>query len=101
MALQEKLDEFKKQQEKCQSTLVRHAASTKPKPAYKAVTAAPLLNATPPTPTVKFSSDIPRLQHIYRIQKSPVGAQIKRVIDLLMEVQTQMSLSCVVVILYV
>ncbi|KAG5040688.1 hypothetical protein JHK85_013164 [Glycine max] len=36
-------------------------------------------------PTVKFSNDTERLQHINSICKALVGAQMKRVIDLLLE----------------
>lgn len=39
-----------------------------------------------PPDGAKFSSDTERLQLINSIRKSPVGAQIKRVIDLLFEV---------------
>lgn len=74
MALQGKLDRFKKQQEKCQSNLASIAAS-------KTASATP----TPPV-AVKFSNDTERLQHINSIRKAPVGAQMKRVIDLLFEV---------------
>ncbi|KAJ6712436.1 TRANSCRIPTION INITIATION FACTOR IIE BETA SUBUNIT [Salix purpurea] len=70
MALQEQLDRFKKQQEKCQSTLT---------------TAPPSTSARAPAPPVKFSNDTERLQHINSIRKAPAGAQIKRVIDLLLE----------------
>lgn len=80
-SLQESLDKFKKQQEKCQSTLTSIAKqklkSTPPK-------SAPSL-ASSPSPPVKFSNDTERLQHINSIRKAPVGAQIKRVIDLLLE----------------
>ncbi|XVF52856.1 hypothetical protein PTKIN_Ptkin05aG0052200 [Pterospermum kingtungense] len=70
MALQEKLDSFKKQQEKCQSMLSKSASS----------------RATARTPApLKFSSDTERLQHINSIRKAPVGAQMKRVIDLLFQ----------------
>ncbi|POO00662.1 TFIIE transcription factor, partial [Trema orientale] len=91
MALQDKLDRFKKQQEKCQSTLTSIAAaaasSTKPRPAQRFTPAAvpPAASAKPPAPAVKFSNDTERLQHINTIRKSPAGAQIKRVIDLLFE----------------
>ncbi|XP_050253048.1 uncharacterized protein LOC126699336 [Quercus robur] len=85
MALQEKLDRFKKQQEKCQSTLTSIAASNKatthksvPVPAASSV-------ARAPGPAVKFSNDTERLQHINSIRKAPVGAQMKRVINLLLE----------------
>uniref|UniRef100_A0A2N9EQG9 TFIIE beta domain-containing protein n=1 Tax=Fagus sylvatica TaxID=28930 RepID=A0A2N9EQG9_FAGSY len=85
MALQEKLDRFKKQQEKCQSTLTSIAASNKATShKFTPVAAAPSV-ARAPAPAVKFSNDTERLQHINSIRKSPVGAQIKRVINLLLE----------------
>ncbi|KAF2297770.1 hypothetical protein GH714_002680 [Hevea brasiliensis] len=90
MALQEKLNRFKKQQEKCQSTRTSIAAKAGPtksasvqKSAFVAVS--PLTNPRTPGPPVKFSNDTERLQHINSIRKAPVGAQIKRVIDLLLE----------------
>ncbi|KVI10902.1 Transcription factor TFIIE beta subunit, DNA-binding domain-containing protein [Cynara cardunculus var. scolymus] len=89
-SLQESLNRFKKQQEKCQSTLKSIAGSktttktTAPPP--RAVPASTL--AKSPLPAVKFSNDTERLQHINNIRKSPVGAQIKRVIDLLFELYT-------------
>ncbi|KAK9994983.1 hypothetical protein SO802_024686 [Lithocarpus litseifolius] len=85
MALQEKLDRFKKQQEKCQSTLTSIAASNKAT-THKSmpVPAAPSV-ARAPAPAVKFSNDTERLQHINSIRKAPVGAQMKRVINLLLE----------------
>ncbi|PKI65327.1 hypothetical protein CRG98_014291 [Punica granatum] len=92
MALQEKLDRFKKQQEKCQSTLtsiVNRAGATrtpsKPMPLNN-----PPANARPPVP-VKFSNDTERLQHINSIRKAPVGAQMKRVIDLLLETRQALT----------
>ncbi|KAL8096498.1 hypothetical protein AgCh_037455 [Apium graveolens] len=42
-------------------------------------------NAKSAAPAVKFSSDTERLEHIEMIRQSSVGAQIKRVIDLLRE----------------
>lgn len=81
MALKESMDRFKKQQERCQSTLINIAATkatAAPRPAPAATRA--------PAPAVKFSNDTERLQHINSIRKGPVGAQIKRVIDLLLEV---------------
>ena len=90
MALQESLAKFKKQQEKCQTTLTSIAAkagSSKPTVPQKFTPAVP----TKPTPAVKFSNDTERLQHINSIRKAPVGAQIKRVIDLLLEVKIQLS----------
>nr|XP_043620623.1 general transcription factor IIE subunit 2 [Erigeron canadensis]XP_043620624.1 general transcription factor IIE subunit 2 [Erigeron canadensis] len=87
-SLQDSLDKFKKQQEKCASTLKSIAGSkppTKPttNPSHRAVPASTLTKA--PVAAVKFSNDTERLQHINNIRKSPVGAQIKRVIDLLFE----------------
>ncbi|GAA0138887.1 general transcription factor [Lithospermum erythrorhizon] len=85
-SLQESLELFKKQQEKCQSTLVSIAPKagamrgTPPKPVSSMVP-----NAKSSAPAVKFSNDTERLQHINSIRKAPVGAQIKRVIDLLYE----------------
>lgn len=75
MALQGKLDRFKKQQEKCQTTLSSIAAT-------KTASASMPTSLVP----VKFSTDTERLQHINSIRKAPVGAQMKRVIDLLYEV---------------
>ena len=91
MALQDKLDRFKKQQEKCQSTLtsIAAAASNRPKPTQKFTPSVPpAAIAKPPAPAVKFSNDTDRLQHINNIRKAPDGAQIKRVIGLLFEVRT-------------
>ncbi|KAG8662104.1 general transcription factor IIE subunit 2 [Manihot esculenta] len=90
MALQEKLERFKKQQEKCQSTLTSIAAkagSSKSASIKKSspVAVTPLANPRTPGPPVKFSNDTERLQHINSIRKAPVGAQIKRVINLLLE----------------
>ncbi|KAG8374897.1 hypothetical protein BUALT_Bualt10G0043400 [Buddleja alternifolia] len=88
-SLQESLSKFKKQQEKCQSTLTSiaakagssKAASSKSTPSSTSNFA----NAKSPAPPVKFSNDTERLQHVNSIRKAPVGAQIKRVIDLLFE----------------
>ncbi|KAL0331266.1 UNVERIFIED_CONTAM: hypothetical protein Sangu_1672100 [Sesamum angustifolium] len=88
-SLQESLSKFKKQQEKCQSTLTSIAAkagsskatSSKSLPSHTSS----LANAKAPATPVKFSNDTERLQHINSIRKAPVGAQIKRVIDLLFE----------------
>ncbi|KAL3498797.1 hypothetical protein ACH5RR_041529 [Cinchona calisaya] len=80
-SLQESLNKFKKQQEKCQSTLTsiakQNSKATPPKPSLSSVST--------PSPPIKFSNDTERLQHINSIRKAPVGAQIKRVIDLLFE----------------
>ncbi|KAK7270493.1 hypothetical protein RIF29_23676 [Crotalaria pallida] len=85
MALQGKLDKFKKQQEKCHSTLSSIAST-------KAKSSALIGNGrTPPAPAVKFSNDTERLQHINSIRKAPVGAQMKRVIDLLFETRQALT----------
>ncbi|CAI9111112.1 OLC1v1011251C1 [Oldenlandia corymbosa var. corymbosa] len=80
-SLQERLDKFKKQQERCQTTLTsiakQNPKATPPKPASSSMST--------PSPPIKFSNDTERLQHINSIRKGPVGAQIKRVIDLLYE----------------
>ncbi|XP_044486564.1 transcription initiation factor IIE subunit beta-like [Mangifera indica] len=85
MFLNEQLDKFKKQQEKCQATLTSIAAKSSKSSSSRAppVAASPVTKA--PAPAVKFSNDTERLQHINSIRKAPVGAQIKRVIDLLLE----------------
>ncbi|XP_074303087.1 transcription initiation factor IIE subunit beta-like [Silene latifolia] len=94
MALQETLEKFRKQQEKCLSTLSSIAsakqASTKASHKTSSHKATPSnvpssLSLRPPAPTGKFSDDTERLQIINSIRKSPVGAQIKRVIYLLLE----------------
>ena len=106
MGLQEKLERFKKQQEKCQSTLSSIAASkaaSTHKSSSSSSTPTPAANAAAAgssngigrnykagaAPAVKFSNDTERLQHINSIRKAPVGAQMKRVIDLLFEVPLQ------------
>ncbi|XP_073133035.1 uncharacterized protein [Henckelia pumila] len=89
MSLEESLNRFKKQQEKCQSSLVNIAA----KAGSSKTTSSKVIssgssssaNAKSPALPVKFSNDTERLQHINSIRKAPVGAQIKRVIDLLFE----------------
>lgn len=85
MSLQESLNRFKQQQEKCQSTLSSIAARAAPSKAAQPYKATP--SSAPPKviASVKFSNDTERLQHINAIRKSPVGAQLKRVIDLLFE----------------
>lgn len=64
MAFQEKQNRFKRQPEKSAS--------------------ASQYGRTPAP--IKFSNDTERLQHVNSIRKAPVGAQMKRVIDLLFEV---------------
>ncbi|KAK6137627.1 hypothetical protein DH2020_028653 [Rehmannia glutinosa] len=88
-SLHESLQKFKKQQEKCQSTLTSVAAKAASSKANSSKSmsssTSSLANAKSPAPPVKFSNDTERLQHINSIRKAPVGAQIKRVIDLLFE----------------
>lgn len=89
MEWQESLSRFQKQQEKCQSTLTSIAAkagSSKATHPKATMSTAPPANAKSPAPPVKFSNDTERLQHINNIRKGPVGAQMKRVIDLLLDV---------------
>lgn len=94
MALQERLNKFRQQQEKCQSTLASIAPRSAPSKSHqskKATSAnASLAPVKAPTP-VKFSNDTERLQHINVIRKSPVGAQIKRVIGLLLETRQALT----------
>ncbi|XAR55050.1 hypothetical protein NMG60_11030426 [Bertholletia excelsa] len=87
-SLHESLNKFKKQQQKCQSTLTSIAAkagSSRAPTNQKATHAGASSSAKSPVPAAKFSNDTERLQHINSIRKAPVGAQIKRVIDLLFE----------------
>ncbi|CAI9089109.1 OLC1v1023617C1 [Oldenlandia corymbosa var. corymbosa] len=63
--LQERLENVKKQQERCQATL--------------------MISITEQQNPINFSKDTERLQQINNIRKGPVGAQIKRVVDLLYE----------------
>ncbi|CAM0149005.1 unnamed protein product [Urochloa decumbens] len=82
MDLKDSLSKFKQQQERCHSSLASIAASA-PKPKHRAQPInAPSAPARPSQP-IKFSNDTERLQHINSIRKSPVGAQIKLVIELL------------------
>ncbi|KAE8727053.1 F-box/LRR-repeat protein [Hibiscus syriacus] len=88
MALQEKLDSFKRQQEKCQSMLSNIAAKSSSRSnatARSAPAAASPLPIARPSAPIKFSNDTERLQHINSIRKAPVGAQMKRVIDILFQ----------------
>ncbi|OEL14012.1 hypothetical protein BAE44_0024965 [Dichanthelium oligosanthes] len=81
MDLKDSLSKFKQQQERCQSSLASIAASAaKPKHRAQPINA-PSAPARPSP--IKFSNDTERLQHINSIRKSPVGAQIKLVIELL------------------
>ncbi|CAN6302095.1 unnamed protein product [Urochloa humidicola] len=87
MALSERLDKFKQQQERCQTTLSSIAASQasilQPKVAPGIRPSNSSLAPGKPLQPVKFSDDTERLQRINSIRKSAVGAQIKLVIELL------------------
>jgi len=87
MALNERLSKFKQQQERCQTTLSSIAATQASTAKLNISSRTKPVNApsapAKPTPTIKFSNDTERLQHINSIRKSPVGAQIKLVIELL------------------
>jgi len=54
-------------------------------------TPAPSSSSAQPQQQLKFSNDTERLQHINSIRKSAVGAQIKRVIDLLFETRQALT----------
>ncbi len=93
MALAQKLAQFNKQQEKLQASLAKTAP--RPQPTAKAGPSS-RKPPTPPPPTTQlvpfaqrfsFTNDTEKLQQIATIRKSPVGAQIKRVLDLLLEVE--------------
>ncbi|KAL3818087.1 hypothetical protein ACJIZ3_003992 [Penstemon smallii] len=94
-SLQESLSKFKKQQEKCQSTLTSIAAKSGSSKGTHSKTmpsnASTSGGVKTPAPPVKFSNDTERLQHINSIRKSPIGAQMKRVIDLLFETRQALT----------
>ncbi|CAN8231271.1 unnamed protein product [Cochlearia groenlandica] len=81
MSLNDQLNRFNKQQARCQSTLSSIASSR----AVPASIYNKKPNDSPAMASNKFSDDTKRLQIINNVRKSPVGAQIKRVIDLLFE----------------
>lgn len=91
MALAQKLAQFTKQQEKLQASLATlPARPPKATPSSTASRKAPSLppRSQPLVPLAQrfsFTNDTEKLQQIAIIQKSPVGAQIKRVLDLLLE----------------
>jgi len=88
MDLKDSLSRFKQQQERCQSSLTSIAANqasvSKPKHRAQPINA-PSVPARS-SQSIKFSNDTERLQHINSIRKSPVGAQMKLVIELLYKV---------------
>ncbi|KAG5413441.1 hypothetical protein IGI04_001008 [Brassica rapa subsp. trilocularis] len=89
MSLKEQLDNFKKQQVKCQTTLSNIASSRAGGPSSSSSLRRPVpaaaISHNKPSAPLKFSSDTERLQLINNVRKAPVGAQIKRVISLLFE----------------
>jgi hypothetical protein len=95
MALNERLNKFKQQQERCQNTLssifASQASISTPKlvPGIQPVNAA--LAPVKPLHPIKFSNDTERLQHINSVRKSAVGIQIKLVIELLYKVISKKS----------
>ncbi|CAH8345707.1 unnamed protein product [Eruca vesicaria subsp. sativa] len=92
MSLKEQLDNFKKQQVKCHSTLSSIASSRQvPSSSLRRPVAAAIISDNKPSAPVKFSSDTKRLQLINSVRKSPVGAQIKRVIGLLFETRQALT----------
>ncbi|RAL50180.1 hypothetical protein DM860_007854 [Cuscuta australis] len=87
-SLQESLNRFNKRQEKCQSTLTSIAEANKAgssRATHPKMSASSTANAKSSATVVTFSNDTERLQHINSIRKAPVGAQMKRVIDLLLD----------------
>lgn len=96
------MDKFKQQQANCQSTLAKVAATRQPPKSTTTTTTSSSLKkpqapasssslAQQPAQPLKFSNDTERLQHINSIRKSAVGAQIKRVIDLLFETRQALT----------
>ncbi|KAG9151958.1 hypothetical protein Leryth_002219 [Lithospermum erythrorhizon] len=86
--LQESLNKFNKQRVRCLTAIATAAkataltSTTKPTPSNET-------NVKPPA--VKFSNDTERLQIINSMKNSPVGSQIKRVIDLLFETRHSLT----------
>eukprot|EP00250_Pteridium_aquilinum_P018276 c24017_g1_i1 orf=491-1348(-) len=95
MALQEQLDRFTKQQQRAQATLVKTAVRAAPsKSASTSKPPAPSPALDPQVPLSQrfsFFNDKEKLQQIALIRKSPVGAQIKRVIDILLETRQALT----------
>ncbi|XP_010538823.1 PREDICTED: transcription initiation factor IIE subunit beta-like [Tarenaya hassleriana] len=86
MDLKEKLDKFQKQQQRCQSTLSSIAARASS--ARPSVSTA--VNGKPATP-IKFSDQTELYKQINSIRKAPVGAQMKRVIEFLLETRQALT----------
>lgn len=92
MALSQKLAQFNKQQEKLHASLATITArpTLKPSSASYSRKAQPLSSQShvPLVQRFSFTNDTEKLQQIASIRKSPVSAQIKRVLDLLLEVRS-------------
>ena len=108
MSLKESLAKFQRQHEKCQSTLSSIASekqaaakATAPSKSSYNVQKSTATVTRPPPPVVKFSNDTERLQFINNIRKSPAGAQLKRVIDLLLEVSYFSVAVCLSIYIYI
>jgi transcription initiation factor TFIIE subunit beta len=96
MALSQKLAQFNKQQEKLQASLAKlnpprptaapAPAKGAPAASRKAPAAPASQNSVPFSQRFSFATEKEKLQQIATIQRAPVGAQIKRVLDLLLEV---------------
>lgn len=96
MALQEQLDKFNKQQQRAQATLVKTAVRAAPSKSAlpnKARVASPVVDhpEVPLSQRYSFFDDKEKLQQIAIIRKSPIGAQIKRVIDILLETRRALT----------
>ncbi|KAL9246745.1 hypothetical protein vseg_020241 [Gypsophila vaccaria] len=95
MSLRDDLARFQKQQERCQTTLSKYSARQAPAKASTSQNAPltmrketppippALANMAPSVPAGKFSENTEKLQLINSVRKSPVGAQMKKVIELL------------------
>ncbi|KAH9618150.1 hypothetical protein KSS87_022974 [Heliosperma pusillum] len=94
MSLRDNLARFQKQQERCQTTLSKYSARQAPAKASTSQNThstmrketppiAPLANMGISTPAGKFSENTEKLQLINNIRRAPVGAQMKKVIELL------------------
>ncbi|CAM0954746.1 unnamed protein product [Alopecurus aequalis] len=84
MDLNQKLNRFKLQQERCHASLSTIAAAATTRPQQYA---APRPPARPSAPAaVRFSDDTVRLQKMHAVRTSAVGSQIKDVIELLYKV---------------
>ncbi|CAM0878838.1 unnamed protein product [Alopecurus aequalis] len=94
MDLNQKLNKFKLQQERCHASLSTiAAATTRPRQYQQYAAAAPRPPARPsaPAPAVRFSDDTARLQKMHAVRTSAVGSQIKDVIELLYKTRSALT----------